>query len=30
VNLTPVGMHQELFVRYIADDYIVVGGKDVE
>ena len=30
VNLTPVGKHQELFVRYIADDYIVVGGKEGE
>jgi hypothetical protein len=26
VNLTPVGKHQELYVKYIADDYIVVGG----
>ena len=30
VNLTPVGKHQELYVKYIADDYIVVGGKDGE
>jgi hypothetical protein len=33
VNLTPVGNHQQLFVRYIADDYIVVGseeGKDID
>jgi hypothetical protein len=28
VNLTPVGNHQQLFVRYIADDYIVVGGEE--
>ena len=30
VNLTPVGKHQELFVRYIADDYIIVGGDDID
>lgn len=30
VNLTPVGKHQELFVKYIADDYIVVGGEDID
>ena len=28
VNLTPVGNHQQLFVKYIADDYIVVGGEE--
>jgi hypothetical protein len=30
VNLTPVGKHQELFVEHIADDYIVVGGENID
>ena len=30
VNLTPIGKHQELFVEHIADDYIIVGGGDID
>jgi hypothetical protein len=30
VNLTPVGAHQSLYVKYIADDYIVVGGENID
>ena len=30
VNLTPVGKHQELYVEYIASDYIIVGGENID
>jgi hypothetical protein len=30
VNLTPVGKHQELYVDYIASDYIIVGGENID
>ena len=30
VNLTPIGKHQELYVEHIADDYIIVGGGDID
>jgi hypothetical protein len=30
VNLTPIGKHQELYVEHIADDYIIIGGENID